>query len=284
MSFKVAVTGGSGFIGRAIITALLKENIEVLSLQRSKNNFSNIDIVSFELRNVENLSIHTFSNIDVVVHAAALVHQRSASEEDHTKLNFDSTKKIFEICENAGIKKFIYLSTVGVYGINSSKDRISISSPVSPNSFYARAKLMSEDYLLNLNSNVDIVVLRLPLVYGRNSPGNFGILEKFANLNIPLPFKNVKNKRSMIRVDKLATVIAELASNKRSHLGLHLLAEKKSYSTEQIITSLKEENSKPLLLFSIPIPFIKFLLVFLGKRKLFEQIFGDLEFISTIHD
>ena len=84
------------------------------------------------------------------------------------------------------VKKFIYLSSVGVYGVNQSVNPLGIDSSVRPISPYAKAKLMSENYLLNKKCDTKVTVLRLPLVYGKNSPGNIGTLEKLANLNIPL--------------------------------------------------------------------------------------------------
>lgn len=280
---KIAVTGGNGFIGNKILESLIEQKIDVLSLQRSKINKHNVEIKKFELTDVSNMTYKILCDVDVVIHAAAHVHHHNSQENEYKNANFSATKNLFELCKKAKVKKFIFLSSVSVYGLNSSKNKINLNNNTSPNSFYGKSKLMCEDYLLNTNNSVKVSIIRLPLVYGDNAPGNFGKLQKIANTNLPLPFLNLKNKRSMIDVNIVASVICKIALNCDAHLGLHLLCEKKPFSTEEIISRLRGFNNKSARLFSFPIFIIKISLILFGKRKIYEQLFEDLEFIGTIN-
>jgi hypothetical protein len=103
--------------------------------------------------------------------------------------------------------------------------------------------------LLSQKCSIKIRIIRLPLVYGNNAPGNFGNLEKLALTILPLPFLRIKNKRSMISVDLLAKILTKISINNKDFLGLHLLCEEIPFSTEFILKKIRKENKIPLRLF-----------------------------------
>ena len=279
---KVGITGGNGFIGKKIILELLEKQIHIISMQRSSQNIDDVEIRDFDLSNISEKTKEIFSDIDVVIHTAALVHNRSANRKSHQKINFDATFNLVEICKSVGVQYFIFLSTVGVYGVSSSVEKISLKNKVNPISEYAKSKLDVENILLINNSPMLVSILRLPLVYGDSAKGNFRLLEKIADTPIPLPFLNIKNKRSMVSVENVAKIIGVMVRNKNKYLGLHLLAEKKSFSTEEIIKTIKINKERRLLLFPVPRLVMKFILNMLGQKKLYQQLFEDLEFKSSI--
>jgi nucleoside-diphosphate-sugar epimerase len=279
---KVGVTGGNGFIGKKIILELLKKHMNIISIQRSLQNIDGVEIRNFDLSNINEKTNEIFSDIDVIIHTASLVHNRSANRKNYKKINFDATIKLVEICRSVGVQYFIFLSTVGVYGVNSSVEKISLKNKVNPISEYAKSKLDVENILLSINSTMKVSILRLPLVYGDDAKGNFRLLEKIADTPIPLPFLNIKNKRSMVSVENVAKIIGVMVSNKNKYLGLHLLVEKKSFSTEEIIKTIKINKERRLLLFPVPEVLMKFIMNMLGQKKLYQQLFEDLEFKSSI--
>tara|TARA_B110000967_G_C18809797_1_gene522952 strand:- start:361 stop:1215 length:855 start_codon:yes stop_codon:yes gene_type:complete len=279
---KVGITGGNGFIGKKIILELLEKHMHIISMQRSSQNIDGVEIRNFDLSNISDKTKEIFSDIDVVIHTAALVHNRSANRKSHQKINFDATIKLVEICKSVGVQYFIFLSTVGVYGVSSSVEKISLKNKVNPISEYAKSKLDVENILLSNNSPMQVSILRLPLVYGDAAKGNFRLLEKIADTPIPLPFLNIKNKRSMVSVENVAKIIGVMVRNKNKYLGLHLLAEKKSFSTEEIIKTIKINKERRLLLFPVPTLVMKFIMNMLGQKKLYQQLFEDLEFKSSI--
>ena len=279
---KVGITGGNSFIGKKIILELLEKHMHIISMQRSSQNIDGVEIRNFNLSNISDKTKEIFSDIDVVIHTAASVHNRFTSRKSHQKINVDATIKLVEICKSVGVQYFIFLSTVGVYGVSSSVEKISLKNKVNPISEYAKSKLNVENILLSNNSPMQVSILRLPLVYGEAAKGNFRLLEKIADTPIPLPFLNIKNKRSMVSVENVAKIIGVMVRNKNKYLGLHLLAEKKSFSTEELIKAIRINKERRLLLFPVPKLVMKFILNMLGQKKLYQQLFEDLEFKSSI--
>lgn len=279
----VGVTGGNGFLGRKIVKFLDNSGIEVVSLQRCQKNISKVQTRLFDLSDFSSISKELTSNLDIIIHTAALVHNTDADYKSHQKLNFEATKRLYKISQNSGVKKFIFLSTVGVYGLSSFKEILDVSSSVSPKTPYATAKLDTEKFLLSQkNQNTRISIIRLPLVYGENAPGNYGALEKLSKINIPLPFGGIKNKRSMISVDNVAKVLFDACKNLEKHNGLHLLVEPIPISTTNLLSNLRQRNISTIRLFPVPKFIFKFLLVLVGKRKIYEQLFENLIFKSSI--
>ena len=116
--------------------------------------------------------------------------------------------------------------------------------------------------ILKLNSENEILNNNRLII---NSPGNFGILEKLALKNIPLPFLGVKNKRSLIRVDLVAKIVTKISLHLEKYLGLHLLCEKKAFSTEFIISKIRKKNKINSKLFFFPKVLAKLIFIIFGK-------------------
>ena len=179
MSLTIAITGGTGFVGREIVKNLLSEGFKVVSLQRNLTNTQNIEIRYIDLYLSKTIKKETLLNVDILIHAAALVHNSKIEPIKYKKMNIDATKKLFNIAKKSCVKKFIFLSSVSVYGLNSSKFSIDINFPTNPNTQYAKSKLLSEKFLLSsFHKDLKVSIIRFPLVYGENAPGNYGLLEK----------------------------------------------------------------------------------------------------------
>ena len=181
------------------------------------------------------------------------------------------------------LKKFIYLSSVDVYGLSSHHSAIDISFPTQPKTDYAKSKLLSEIYLLSkIDKEVKVSVIRLPFVYHENIPGNYCFLEKICRSKIPLPFSFADNKRSMISVDTVVKVLTDAAKDLNLYQGLNLLVDKTPFSIKQLVTQLRQHNGMPSNLLPIPKIFMKIALTMIGKKKIYEQLYEDLIFISSI--
>lgn len=159
---RILVTGASGFIGQALCPFLEQSHYIVTKVSIRDN--SDIDRIDF-------------TDIDVVIHLAALVHQmQGAPEQAYMQSNFELTKALADKAKHCGVKKFIFISTVAVYGLNSAKHKLDESAQLNPSSAYGKSKLLAEEYLQNINDDVfKVCILRLPLVYGYGAKGNFYI-------------------------------------------------------------------------------------------------------------
>lgn len=144
----VGVTGANGFIGSKIISRLRKEGFKVISLQRTSQISGENAVRVFDLNLLETINEDLLQDLNIIIHTAALVHEPKADNEKYKIMNFEATKKLYEFSKVLKIKKFIFLSTVGVYGKSSFTFPIDINFPVSPESEYGASKLASENYLL----------------------------------------------------------------------------------------------------------------------------------------
>ena len=134
-----------------------------------------------------------------------------------------------------------------------------------------------------LSKKIKISILRLPSVYGINAPGNFGIIEKLALKKIPLPFLGLKNRRSMISVDLVAKTVTKISLDLKKYLGINLLCEKKTFSTEYIVNVIRKKNNIKSKLFFFPKSLAKIIILCFGDIKIYKRIYENLEFVSTIN-
>lgn len=283
MTLTVGVTGGTGFIGRRIIQCLMNEGVHVISLQRSSKATCGTPVRRLDLSSMGRINEELLKGIDVIVHTAALVHAVSAEESQHKLLNSDATIQLFNLARAVGVKKFIFISTVGVYGVSSHSLPLDLKTHINPQTLYAKAKRTAEIQLLKkIYPNIAVSVFRLPLVTGENAPGNYGLLEKISKSKLPLPFGITENKRSVVSVDLVAKVIVDSAKNIQLYNGLHLLSKEPPVSTKDLIVQLRHHYAMPINLLPVPKLIMKCLLTLLGKKKMYEQLYEDLVFKSSI--
>lgn len=284
MTINIAITGASGFCGSAILEKCQNAQHNILSLQRRADQNPSVRSVHFDLARAGELNSESLRNIDVVVHAAAVAHNKGKNKTEIFRLNEEATKILFDKCLEAGVKKFIFFSTVGVYGKNSFNRAISLSDSENPVSRYAHSKYNCEQYLLDHSKMglIEVSILRLPLTYGRNAPGKFGLLSKLAKTSLPLPFSGAENTRSMIAVDTVANLVLQICEGKLPARGIELVADARPYSTRELIESIRIKEGAPRKLFYVTKPLMKFALTAVGHAAAYEQLYEDLEFESTI--
>ena len=156
--------------------------------------------------------------MEVVVHLAARVHKindnHSNREIEYKKVNCDATLALARLAAEAGVKRFIFLSSIKVNG-----ETTDANNPFTadddmhvPDDPYALSKYEAEQGLLALakKTNMDVVIIRPPLIYGPGVKGNFSVMMKWVNRPVPLPFGAINNKRSLIALDNLVSFISSV--------------------------------------------------------------------------
>ncbi len=282
MTKVIGISGGTGFCGKEIIKRSIQKNIKVVSYQRSKKKNWDYKISEFSLENVAKIDVSLLEGVDTFVHGAALVHKKEKSTK-YQPHNFLATKMLFQMCADAGVKKFVFFSTVGVYGLTSAKNTMNIKSKLSPKNPYAKSKLDAEKFLVENSSSygVEVLILRLPLVYGDGAPGNLGLLKKIINWGLPLPFRGVGNKRSIISVETLANVVTDYVLDKVKWQGVELITDPQPLSTESIVSKLSQNSRQPVILFSVPKKIVKIVFTLFRRKMFYEKLFEDLVFESS---
>lgn len=280
---KIALSGASGFIGGHVVNALVSLGHNVLYLNRRTLKNDQNEIAYFDLDYSDTLIANELLDVDVVIHLAACVHNRTANIDDHLRRNYEATKNLYEACVIAGVKKFIFASTVAVYGVHHSEHILDINSEVNPKTHYSMSKLKAERFLLDSKKTEMVVsVVRLPLVYGKKAPGNILLLSKLARSLMLMPFSGFENKRSFVDVGHLSEVFCQMCEKIELYPGLHLLCQNKTISTRQLTEKVLSDNNIFAINFSIPKWVLKVALTIIFKRTIYEQLCGNLVFESTI--
>jgi UDP-glucose 4-epimerase len=259
-SIKILLTGSSGFIGGRFF-------------QDYKGTY---DIHCVSLRTTSPAQVD-FSEIDAVVHCAALVHQmKGAPEEEYFKINRDLTVELAEKAKAAGVKHFIFLSTAHVFsdsGVLDHTVRFDPKSPCNSKEPYGRSKLAAEKELLKFaEASFVVSIIRPPMVYGEGAKGN---LVRMSNLlrKFPIaPFNFRKNKRSLIYVGNLISFINVIIKYKRS--GIFLPQDEKPLSIFELAHIINEAQKTKTRLIN-PTLFLRIPL-FYFKRKIYLSLFGSL--------
>jgi nucleoside-diphosphate-sugar epimerase len=283
---KVLLTGGNGFIGRAILNKL-ESFVDVVLVGRSKpiDDNPSINFVFKDICDISNTDIGYFKDVDVVIHCAALAHisnkdTRNPSDE-FLRVNRDATLSLARVAAMANVKRFIFISSVGVNGKQTTKPFIESDLP-NPHDLYSTSKNEAEKALFALSKDTDMefVVIRPPLVYGPNAPGNFSSLVKIVNLGLPLPFGAVDNRRSYVALDNLVDFIVLCADKERSPDAsneIFLISDNEDISTSLLFKKVAHAyNVKPRL-FPIPVTILKLFAKLLGKKKLSVSLLDNLQ-------
>lgn len=214
-----------------------------------------------------------FNEYDVVFHVAGIAHvsTKSKLEEKYFKINRDLTLEIAKKAKKDGVKQFVFMSSIIVYGDSSSNKKVIDKDTVPlPSNFYGISKLQAEEGLKSLESDdFKVVVLRPPMIYGKGSKGNYPRLVKAAK-KIPL-FPKIDNERSMLHIDNLCEFVKVIIDNEES--GIFFPQNKEYVNTSEMVRLIAETQGKKVKLVKIFNPIIKMLGF---KIKFINKVFGNL--------
>ncbi len=266
MSRNILITGKTGYIGNALEKFFIAQGDRVERLSVRRQTWQEKD----------------FSKFDVVIHLAALVHNNTphARLTDYFKVNYELTKKLANLVKKAGVNKFIFLSTMSVYGEEGSLTstvKINRYTKCNPTTYYGLTKYKAETMLEDLaNNQFQVNIIRPPMVYGKNSPGNFSRLLKMSKINFIYP--KISNQRSVIYIDDLVYHINQLI--KYDGTTLTHPQNKDYMDTNQTLMLMRKFNDKkPYLL---EISYFKFLNKFLNKIGIIRKVYGNLVYDKDI--
>tara|TARA_B100000900_G_scaffold413082_2_gene436217 strand:+ start:796 stop:1737 length:942 start_codon:yes stop_codon:yes gene_type:complete len=275
-----AITGANGFIGRHLVSYLDNKKLKFIKIGRKK------DKVDFLINDLNKNTDWTsaFKDIEIVFHLAARVHfldKDNRKEINKYEINnSQATEKLILDAYKSGVKKIIYLSTIKVNGEKTLTNKpFTIDCSPNPQNPYAISKLNAEYILLNLGKkfNIDITIIRVPLVFGPEVKANFFKLIKLIQIGIPLPFINIQNKRSYIYVENLVDFMFLCSKNSKAIGKTFLLSEPESISTVDLIKKISFYLGKKPNLFYLPIWFLKVIGFLLKRTDQIDKFIDSLE-------
>ena len=223
----------------------------------------------------------SFSGYDVLIHLAGIAHVSSdpKMEDLYYKVNRDLTIEVARKAKNAGVKQFIFMSSIIVYGDSSNEKGIIDKNTVPvPSNFYGDSKLQAEEGIKLLEGdNFKIVILRPPMIYGKGSKGNYPKLAKVAQ-KLPM-FPDIDNQRSMLHIDNLCEFIRLIIDNEEN--GLFFPQNSEYIKTSEMVKLIAETHGKKIKLVKM---FNAILRVIGSKSELVNKVFGNLVYEKSMSD
>lgn len=251
---RILLTGASGFIGKYFFQRYC-----------SKYEFK---ILSFINYNISQISLN---DINVVIHFAAIVHQPKANKQLYDDINIKRSVLLAKNAKLSGVRQFIFMSSIAVY--DTCLTLINKDSLLKPTTLYGKSKLEAEKQISALeDEDFKVTIVRAPMVYGYNAPGNIKNLMGLIDKVSILPFGKINNKRSFIYVGNLCALIDCLIQKQKR--GVFLASDDMAPSTTELIEYIAKAKKKSYYLFKIP--FFSSLIKWL-KPLLYRRLYESLE-------
>ncbi|HLA14674.1 MAG TPA: NAD-dependent epimerase/dehydratase family protein [Gemmatimonadaceae bacterium] len=256
---QVLVTGGSGFIGRAIVKRLQMEPLfsPRASCRRDVSDVSpGVETVRLSDASSGDDIREAMGGCSAVVHTAGLAHRpRRTPLSDFRRVNVGWTRRLMEGAIAVGVERFVFLSSAGVYGKYSCPGvSFRLSDAPKPTEAYAISKLEAEErlWLMAAESGVAVTVIRPALVYGAEAPGNLRRLAALIRAGIPLPLARVANRRSFIALDSLVDLIVRCLVSSAATGRTFLASDGLDISTPQFVRAFAGVLGRRAILFPVP--------------------------------
>lgn len=284
---KVLVTGANGFIGRALCSYLVRHGLQVVPVVRQAGSVPNALVLTAE---DEAGWLHALQGCDAVVHLAGMSKFEASAVDPLSALrevNLMHSIALYRRASCAGVRRFIFISTAKVHGERSALGHsFSPEDIPAPEDAYALSKWQAEQelWILARESELELVVIRPPLVYGPGVKGNFASMVSWAQIGIPLPLACAHNKRSFVAVENLSSFIALCVDRERSPKAVNetfLVSDGEPVSTTEMLRLIATIYSVKARLFCIPPGLMLYCFRLIGKSSIADRLLGSFTIDDT---
>jgi nucleoside-diphosphate-sugar epimerase len=285
---NILITGANGFIGTALMQRLQSDpRFLARAAVRHKARLDRTD--GIELIETGDLAADTdwlsaLQGIDVIVHLAARAHvmQDTAADPlaEYRKVNVDGTLNLAGQALGAGVKRFIFISSIKVNGEQTPLGRpFRAEDRPSPTDAYGISKREAEDGLrgLCMRSGMEFVIIRPPLVYGPGVKGNFLTLLRWLDKGLPLPLASIRNKRSLVAVDNLVDLIVTCLDHPSAANQTFLASDGEDLSTPELLKRTAAAIGKEARLLGAPVGLLHFAAQCAGRAAAIQKLCGSLQ-------
>jgi nucleoside-diphosphate-sugar epimerase len=290
MTLSVVVSGASGFVGRAVSSAIIERGGDVIGLVRRPQTAS---------QGVEEWCLTTddFADVearwprdrrcDAVIHLAARVHMMHDTAADplaaYRETNVAGSLRIARAAHAAGARRFVFVSSIKALGDSDPGRPLLESDEPAPSDPYGVSKLEAERALLayGQTTGLEVVIVRPPLVYGPGVRANFLQLMRAIAAGVPLPLGAIAARRSLVFVDNLASALIECATNPQAVGGTFHVADGSDLSVTELARTLADQLKAPRRLLPVPASWLRFAGRLTGRSAQVERLIGNLRLDST---
>jgi nucleoside-diphosphate-sugar epimerase len=283
---KILLTGGTGFVGRPLLDALVNAKYPVINVTRTS--------AASALPGVQNCVIPSLSGennwcvplrgVEVVIHSAGRAHIMNETHSNplqaFREVNVNATLNLARQAAEAGVKRFIFISSVKVNGEQTEGNRAFKPSDVpAPLDDYGVSKLEAEQALMTLagKTSMKVVIIRPVLVYGPGVKANFEKMLAAVNKGLPLPFRTIKNCRSLVFIDNLIDLICLCIHHPEAENRVFMVSDGEDLSIGQIMEKLAVAMNRKSRIFAFPQSFLGLVASIVGKKVFFQRLCGSLQ-------
>lgn len=281
---RILITGATGFVGRGVVAHALDQQMQVRAVSRQLRASADSRL---EYHQIGDLSVGTdwsdaLREIDVVVHCAARVHVMKERSNhplaDFRVANREATISLARQAAAAGVRRLVFISSIGVNGAQTFGRPFTESDLPAPHSPYAVSKHEAEIALAEVvrETGLEVVIIRPPLVYGPDAPGNFGALVRAVLAGRRLPLGAIDNRRSFIGIDNLADFVLTCVTDPRAANQTFLVSDDCDLSTADLLRTLAQAANVQSRLLPVPVSMLRLAGAILGKRETVISLTGDL--------
>ncbi|WP_414929096.1 UDP-glucose 4-epimerase family protein [Pseudomonas sp. IT-P74] len=284
---RIVVTGASGFVGSAVVSALDKvERYFPVAVARSKKDGQKRSSSMFLVPDISSATDWSAGLKDaaVVIHAAARVHVMKEVEQDalaeFRKVNVEGTINLARQAAAAGVKRFVFISSIKVNGEQTDVGKpFTADDKPAPSDAYGVSKKEAEDALrvISKETGMEVVIIRPTLVYGPGVKANFRNMMTWLYKGLPLPFGSIHNKRSLVSLDNLVSLIMVCVEHPKAAGQTFLVSDGIDLSTTELLQRTAKALGVKSRLLPVPAKMLAFCAVALGRRSLSQRLCGSLQ-------
>jgi UDP-glucose 4-epimerase len=280
----ILVTGATGFVGRALLQALRqKADVRVIAASRSKSDFAE-DIEHRQHDLLDTARTPSLTDVSIIIHTAARVHVMNDAKRDaldaYRAANVAGTIALANAAAKAGVKRFIFLSSIKVNGERTPSDKaftaVDVPKPTDP---YAISKWEAEQALRDLETStgMEIVIIRPPLVYGPGVKANFRKMMEWLARGIPLPLGAVHNRRSLVYIKNLVSLITLCLEHPQAANQTFLVSDGEDLSTTALLWRVSDALGRDSHLIPVPPLLLAVAARCLGKTPAIQRLCSSLQ-------
>ncbi len=284
---KILLTGASGFIGRRLCERYLLEGHTVLApVRRAYTLAAHQNLLTYPLDDICH-SVNwreMLQGVDAVIHLAAAVHHKGAGDTGlldlYRAVNLHASKDLAEAAVEAGVKRFVYVSTAKVNGEETVPNRAftELDAP-APVGAYSVSKWEAEQALraITKNAAMELTIVRPPLVYGPEVRANFLAMIGVLSKGYPLPFAKIENRRSLVSRENLVDFLMLCAAHPKAANETFFVSDGEDISTANLLEKLSLALGKEPRLWAMPQGVLKLLARVTGQMLVYQRLVGSLQ-------